>query len=80
MTGALPNAWQCVRMVSGLFGDFPTGSVIDPLGPETGVERVLRGGSWMHLGRHCRSAYRSHRNYNPSRRIDAYGFRLARGL
>ncbi|MCB1986702.1 MAG: formylglycine-generating enzyme family protein [Nitrosomonas sp.] len=62
------------------FGDFPTGSVIDPLGPETGVERVLRGGSWMHLGRHCRSAYRSHRNYNPSRRIDAYGFRLARGL
>jgi formylglycine-generating enzyme required for sulfatase activity len=45
--------------------------------PEGENQRVLRGGSWLHYGRYCRSA---DRNYNvPSSRINNAGFRFARG-
>ena len=30
----------------------------NPLGPETGSQRVVRGGSCFNIGRFCRSAYR----------------------
>ena len=37
--------------------------------------RVLRGGSWLHYGRSCRSAYR--KRYEPDYRLQYFGFRLA---
>ncbi len=47
----------------------------DPQGPVSGVDRVLRGGSWGNgLARVCRSAYRFW-NY-PDNRYICYGFRL----
>ena len=48
--------------------------VIDPKGPQTGKFRVLRGGSWGHSQRNCRSA---HRNWHtPNHRYDDCGFRV----
>lgn len=79
-----PNAWGLYEMHGNVwewcrdwYGDYPTQSVTDPQGPDTGVTRVLRGGSWFGLGRYCRSAYR-----NGHATVDAstnFGFRLARG-
>lgn len=39
-------------------GAYPTGEVTDPLGPETGEQRVFRGGGWSDLAHDCRSASR----------------------
>jgi formylglycine-generating enzyme required for sulfatase activity len=50
------------------------GTVEDPLGPETGSHRVLRGGSWRDAAECCRSAYRS--SGPPGNRSGSVGFRL----
>ena len=46
----------------------------NPPGPETGLGRVLRGGSWIGDARYCRSADRSFGR--PSHRDGLIGFRL----
>ena len=51
------------------------GIVENPVGPETGSLRVLRGGSWFNYARICRSAYRD--GDSPDYRSDDAGFRLA---
>jgi formylglycine-generating enzyme len=59
------------------YGAYPNDAAEDPTGPETGVKRVLRGGSWYGWGTECRSAQRSPRR--PAERLVDLGFRLARG-
>ncbi len=59
------------------YGDYPTEPQVDPLGPGTGDDRVLRGGSWTSIGGHVRSAYRG--RLEPGYRGVHYGFRLALG-
>jgi formylglycine-generating enzyme required for sulfatase activity len=68
------NVWE---WCSDWFGDYPTGSVIDPGGPSNGTHRVLRGGGWIYFGRYCRSADRL--RDNPAIRLTDAGLRLARG-
>ncbi|WP_294139327.1 SUMF1/EgtB/PvdO family nonheme iron enzyme [uncultured Sanguibacteroides sp.] len=46
----------------------------DPTGPDTGSERVLRGGGWYDLARRCRSAFRYFRN--PGDCSYTFGFRV----
>jgi formylglycine-generating enzyme required for sulfatase activity len=60
------------------YGDYPSGSVIDPQGPSSGSLRVLRGGSWNYNARYCRSANR--RWINPGNRLISHGFRLAASM
>ena len=55
---------------SGLHG----GRVIDPQGSQTGLYRVIRGGSWYSSARTCRSA--NSFNRQPDFRDDVIGFRV----
>ena len=68
------NVWEWCRDWY-LYGYYPYGSVTDPVGPSSGSDRVMRGGSCRINARYCRSAYRYY--YDPSDRCDSLGFRLA---
>ena len=70
------NVWEWCQDQD-RYGEYPPEPVTDPKGSETEAGRVLRGGSWIRLGRRCRSAARG--GSGPSRRHGSYGFRLARG-
>ena len=52
------------------------GTTISPSGPETGQQKVLRGGSWYFDGYHARCANRHHAK--PEQHFHAAGVRLAR--
>ena len=61
-----PNAWGLYDM-HGLawewcldlyVADLGTEPVVDPLGGNTGTQRVLRGGGWRTAAQNCRSAAR----------------------
>ncbi len=63
------NVWEWCSDWYGADGTF-----IDPLGPESGSYRVLRGGSWSTAAEYCRSAYRF--SHHPVNRYGNVGFRL----
>jgi formylglycine-generating enzyme required for sulfatase activity len=68
------NVWEwCVDW----YGSYPKETAVDPTGPTNGDARVLRGGSWIFYARFVRSAFRN--GYDPTRRNDYFGVRLARG-
>jgi formylglycine-generating enzyme required for sulfatase activity len=54
---------------------YANSSIEDPLGPESGSGRVLRGGSWHSVGGSCRAAFRC--RYAPGSRYSSIGFRTA---
>ena len=67
------NAWQWCADRYGLYGDLPAD---DPTGPETGHDRVVRGGSWDGNPPYARSAKRL--GLAPAHRSCITGFRVAR--
>lgn len=68
------NVWEWVQ---DWYSSSPAGQV-NPTGPASGVDRVIRGGSWYDDARFLRFAFR---NYNsPSNRSGYVGFRLVRDL
>ena len=50
------------------------GTIENPPGPETGSDRVIRGGSWSYTAESCRSASRDVNA--PDFRLSSVGFRL----
>ena len=57
-------------------GAYPDGAVMDPQGPATGRNRVLRGGSFTYNVSFARSSSRN--GSTPTGRSNGVGFRLAR--
>ena len=77
-----PNPWGLYEMHGNVwewcanwYGEYPTQAVTNPLGPDQGTHRVLRGGSWNYFGGRTRSALRS--RFVPGYRNGYFGFRLA---
>jgi formylglycine-generating enzyme required for sulfatase activity len=77
----IPNPWGLYDMLGNVWewcrdwhADYPSGSQVDPMGPESGSSRVIRGGSWFSYARGVRSACRHWRD--PGDRLDYLGFRL----
>jgi formylglycine-generating enzyme required for sulfatase activity len=69
------NVWEWVQ---DWYAAYPAGAVVDPAGPASGEERVLRGGSWSDGARSVRSAARD--GYAPAFRRNFLGFRPSRSL
>lgn len=78
-----PNVWGLYDMYGNVWewcqdvyvNAYPGGSVMDPLGPETGAVRVIRGGGWEDFHRDCRSACRL--RAWPGNGFSYIGFRVA---
>ncbi len=70
----LGNVWEWTSDWYGVY----SGDVVDPEGPTSGSNRVLRGGSWSSDAVFVRAA--SRRLFGPASGGSSYGFRLARTL
>ena len=78
-----PNGFGLHDMLGNVFewvgdwyGEYPGGAVTDPVGPQSGSRRVLRGGGWIIIAGICRSASRL--RHSPGDRVSILGFRLLR--
>jgi formylglycine-generating enzyme required for sulfatase activity len=76
-----PNAWGIYDMhgnvwewCGGWYTEYTIDDQTDPVGPDTGSDRVFRGGGWGDAAKFCRSTYRSW--FDPAVRYDALGFRI----
>ena len=67
------NVWEWCH---DRYGAYPSGSVTNPTGAQTGSSRVVRGGCWGFVATTCRSAYRN--SDSPDSRSIIIGFRVVR--
>jgi formylglycine-generating enzyme required for sulfatase activity len=58
--------------------DYPTSKVIDPLGPDSGIDRVCRGGAYFNDELTTRVSIRFKRESDD--RFESVGFRPARSV
>jgi len=59
-------------------GYYSEGAQTNPIGPQSGTTRVVRGGSWNDNSKSCRSAFRN--GFDPVSGNSVLGFRCARTL
>ena len=78
-----PNAWGLYDMhgnayewVYDHYANYPSQNtpIVDYAGPDSGSQRVLRGGGWVNSGRELRTAMRW--SARPTGRMEHYGFRV----
>ena len=82
----VPNQWDLFDMYGNVTewcwdwygGFYPSWTQTDPMGPDTGETRILRGGSWISNAERCRSATRS--QYWPESWTYILGLRLVRTI
>lgn len=78
------NAWGLYDMHGNVwewcgdywFAGYPVGTAVDPIGPDSGSDRVIRGGGWYDCAGFCRSAERG--GYDPRGPGNNQGCRLLR--
>ena len=68
------NVWEWCQ---DWYGDYDLAAQIDPIGPEDGSYRLLRGGGWIDFAQRLRSAGRYF--IQPGFRSFSIGFRVSRG-
>ena len=73
--GLYDMSGNVVEWCSDWDGSYSSFSQTNPTGSSTGSRRVLRGGSWGRIARHCRVSFREFST--PGNRISDGGFRLA---
>lgn len=78
-----PNAWGLYDMHGNVwewcadwYGSYSGRAQVDPQGPASGMEHVLRGGACFYTDRHTRCAYRNTSGQHVRR--ESFGFRVAR--
>ena len=78
-----PNAWGLFDMLGNVwewcrdwYGPYPSTRVTDPKGPDSGLKKVRRGGSWFATGNLCRAANRN--TGHPASKYRTLGFRVVR--
>jgi formylglycine-generating enzyme required for sulfatase activity len=76
--GALDMAGNVTEWVADWYGGYPSGWQMNPTGPASGVQRVLRGGSWLLGSDAARGAIRG--KADPAAPYYDRGFRCAKDL
>jgi len=66
------NVWE---WCNDWYSTYSSSPQTNPVGPNSGTYRALRGGSWHSSAYYCRVAHRYHGNY-PHIRSSHYGFRI----
>ena len=67
LAGALVHAWEAT-------GYYSEGDKTDPVGPPSGISRVVRGGCWSIVAKHSRAGYRI--GFGPGVTYNIIGFRV----